>query len=177
MKKNILITGPPRCGKSTLIEKVVERIDFPATGFFTREIREKGGRVGFSITTLNGREGMLAHQNLRSKFSVGKYGVHIKDIEGIAVPSVIPATEGEVVVIDEIGKMECFSKKFRETIPKLLDLPNWVIASIAQKGDAFIQSIKKREDVVVITVTPQNRDILVNELLNFINNSHCVEKA
>ena len=89
----------------------------------------------------------------------------------------IPATEGDVVVIDEIGKMECFSKKFRETIPKLLDLPNWVIASIAQKGDAFIQSIKKREDVVVITVTPQNRDILVNELLNFINNSHCVEKA
>jgi nucleoside-triphosphatase THEP1 len=168
MKKNILVTGPPRCGKSTLIEKVVERVDLPATGFFTREIKEKDRRVGFSITTLDGKEGILAHQNLRSKFSVGRYGVHIKDIEGIAVPSMIPTKKDEIVVIDEIGKMECFSMKFREALTAVLDSPNWVVGSIAQKGGAFIQSIKKREDVVVITVTPQNRDILVHELLNFI---------
>ncbi len=49
--KNILITGPPRSGKSTLIEKLVRRIGRPATGFFTREIREGGKRVGFSIDT------------------------------------------------------------------------------------------------------------------------------
>jgi nucleoside-triphosphatase THEP1 len=168
MRNNILITGPPRCGKSTLIEQVVKRIDFQATGFFTREIREKDRRVGFSITTLDGREGILAHQNLRSKFSVGKYGVHIKDIEEIAVPSMIPVRKDEIVVIDEIGKMECFSFMFREALTEILDSPNCVIGSIAQKGDAFIQSTKKREDVVVITVTPQNRDILVHELLNFI---------
>ena len=40
--KNILVTGPPRCGKSTLIEKVILRIEKPMTGFFTREIKEKG---------------------------------------------------------------------------------------------------------------------------------------
>ena len=167
-KGNILITGPPRCGKSTVIEKVVERIDLPATGFSTREIREKDRRVGFSLTTLDGREGILAHQNLRSRFRVGKYGVHIKDIEEIAVPSIIPSTEGEVVVIDEIGKMECLSLKFREALAEALDSPNLVIGSIAQKGGAFIQGIKKREDVVVITVTPQNRDILVGKLLDII---------
>jgi nucleoside-triphosphatase THEP1 len=167
-KGNILITGPPRCGKSTLIEKIVKRIDFPATGFSTREIREKGRRVGFSLNTLDGREGILAHQNLRSKFRVGKYGVHIKDIEEIAVPSIIPSTGGEVVVIDEIGKMECFSLKFREGLAEALDSPNLVIGSIAQKGGAFIQGIKKRDDVVVITVTPQNRDVLVGKLLDVI---------
>ena len=32
--KNILVTGPPRCGKSTLIEKVILRIEKPMTGFF-----------------------------------------------------------------------------------------------------------------------------------------------
>jgi nucleoside-triphosphatase len=72
------------------------------------------------------------------------------------------------VVIDEIGKMECFSMKFREALTAVLDSPNWVIGSIAEKGGAFIQGIKRRDDVVVITVTPQNRGILVNELLNFI---------
>ena len=59
---NILVTGPPRSGKSTLIEKVVQGISRPATGFFTQELREKGRRVGFSITTLEGKTGVLAHQ-------------------------------------------------------------------------------------------------------------------
>ena len=47
--RNILVTGPPRMGKSTLIERIVSKIRRPVTGFFTREIREGGKRVGFSI--------------------------------------------------------------------------------------------------------------------------------
>jgi nucleoside-triphosphatase len=168
MKNNILITGPPRCGKSTLMEKIVERIDLPAIGFFTREIRAQGRRTGFSITTLDGRKGILAHKDIKGRFRVGKYGVNLEDIDSIAVPSMMPAKEDEVVVIDEIGKMECFSIKFKEALTRVLEVPNWVIGSIAQKGGAFIQGIKEREDVTVIDVTPQNRDILVHELLNFI---------
>ena len=168
MKKNILITGPPRCGKSTVIEKVVERIDLPATGFFTREIREQGRRMGFSIITLDGREGILAHEDIKGRCRVGKYGVNLKDIDSIAVPSMIPIKKDEIVVIDEIGKMECFSLKFREALTAVLDSLNWVIGSIAQKGDAFIQGIKERADVTVINVTPKNRDILIHELLSLI---------
>jgi nucleoside-triphosphatase THEP1 len=167
-KRNFLITGPPRCGKSTVIEKVVGRIERPAIGFFTREIREKGKRVGFSITTLDGRGGILAHQNIVSRFRVGKYGVSIEDIENIAVPAMIPKGKGEVAIIDEIGKMECFSLMFRETLIQVLDLPNWVIASIAQKGGPFIQSIKEREDVFVISVTTENRDMLVEQIMDCI---------
>jgi nucleoside-triphosphatase len=48
-KRNILITGPPGCGKSTLIEKIVNRIERPVTGFFTREIKKEGRRVGYSV--------------------------------------------------------------------------------------------------------------------------------
>jgi len=168
-KRNILITGTPGCGKSTLIEKVVHRIEGPVTGFFTREIKKKGRRVGFSINTLNGREGILAHQNIKGKFRVGKYGVNLKDIETIAVPSMIPAKKEEIIVIDEIGKMECFSPLFKETLINVLNLPNWVIGSIAQKGDPFIQSIKDRDDVMLIIITPQNREILVDQIIRRVN--------
>ena len=167
-KKNILVTGPPRCGKSTLIEKVVNTINLPVTGFFTREIKEKDRRVGFSINTLDGREGILAHKNIGSRFRVGKYGVSIEDIENIAVPAMIPKGKGEVAMIDEIGKMECFSLMFRETLIQVLDLPNWVIGSIAQKGGPFIQSIKEREDVFMIGVTTENRDMLVEQIMDYI---------
>ena len=164
-KRNILITGPPRCGKSTLIEKVVSGIERPVTGFFTREIKEEGRRVGFSINTLDGREGILAHQNIGGQFSVGKYRINLEDIEAIAIPSMIPARKEEIVVIDEIGKMECFSPLFRETLIRVLNLPNWIIGSIAQKGDLFIQRIKKRGDVMVIEITPQNRNIELHKIL------------
>jgi len=168
-KSNILITGPPGCGKSTLIEKVVERMNYPTTGFFTREIREKGRRVGFAITTLDGKNGVLAHEDYTSSGRVSRYGVNFQDIAEIAVPSMIPADYNEIVVIDEIGKMECLSSTFRGTLARVLDSPNRVIGSVAQKGDAFIQRIKERADVRIVHVTPQNRDGLVHEILKCIS--------
>ena len=67
-------------------------------------------------------------------------------------------------MIDEIGKMECCLPRFRELVVELLDSSKIVLATIALKGDAFMQQIKQRPDVRVVTVTPQNRDALVESL-------------
>jgi nucleoside-triphosphatase len=165
---NILLSGPPRSGKSTLIEKVIKRVKRPATGFFTRELREKGKRVGFSLTTLDGKTGVLAHQSITSKFRVGKYGVNLEDLDKIAVPSMHPSLAEQIVVIDEIGKMECFSHLFRETLLKILSAENQVIGSIASKGDHFIQGIKKRDDVSLISITQNTRDLALKLFLQEI---------
>ena len=164
--KNLLITGPPRCGKSTLIEAVVSKIDRPLTGFFTREIREKGRRTGFIIVTLEGREGVLAHEKIKGPVRVGKYGVNLDDLDRIAVPAMIPSKPEQLVVIDEIGKMECFSSLFRETLGRTLDSPHNVLGSIALKGGPFIQEMKKRPDVKLVLVSEQNRDGLVASLID-----------
>jgi nucleoside-triphosphatase len=164
-QKNVLFTGPPRCGKSTLIEKIVKKIDAPAIGFFTREIRESGQRVGFSINTLDHRTGVLAHQNHRSRFRVGRYGVNLEDIDRIAVPAMMPDRPDMLVVIDEIGKMECLSERFKKTLVSLLDSNHRVLGSITMKGDRFIRRIKERADVFLITVTIENRDKLVNRFI------------
>jgi nucleoside-triphosphatase len=165
---NILITGPPRSGKSTLIEKVIQRISRPATGFFTQELREKGRRVGFSITTLQGKTGVLAHQHIKSRFRVGKYGVNLEDLDQIAVPSMLPSTLDQIVVVDEIGKMECFSRLFKETLIKVLSSDNLVIGSVAMKGDRFIQSIKKRDDVSLVPISENTRDLALKLFLKKI---------
>ena len=165
---NILVTGPPRSGKSTLIEKVVQRISRPATGFFTQEFREKGRRVGFSITTLQGQTGLLAHQGIRSAFRVGKYGVNLEDLDQIAVPSMLPSRPDQIVVVDEIGKMECFSRLFRETLLEVLSSDNLVIGSVAMKGDRFIQSIKKRDDVSLVSISENTRDLALKLFLKKI---------
>jgi len=163
--KNFLVTGPPRCGKSTLIEAVVAKIDRPLTGFFTREIVERGQRRGFKIVTLDGREGVLAHERIKGRLRVGKYGLNLADLDSIAVPSMIPSTQSELIVIDEIGKMECCSPLFRKTLVETLDSPCRVIGSVALQGSHFIQEIKSRGDVKLFPVSNETLDSLVVTLL------------
>jgi nucleoside-triphosphatase len=169
VQKNILLTGPPGCGKSTIIEKIVQRINLPCTGFFTGEMRERGRRVGFSIATLDGRRGIIAHIDIRSPYRVGKYGVNLQNIDTVAVPSMVAESDNVVVVVDEIGKMECFSAMFRQTLIRVLDSPNTVVGSIALKGDAFINGIKKRPDSRLIPVSERNRDVLAEEVLSSVH--------
>lgn len=164
--RNFLVTGPPRCGKSTVIERFAAMSNRPMTGFFTREIREQGRRTGFRIVTLDGAEGILAHEQTKSAVRVGKYRVNLEDLDRIAVPSMIPSSADQIVLIDEIGKMECYSAVFRETLINVLDAPQLVIGSIALKGGPFIESIKKRPDVAIIAVTQQNRDSLADHILS-----------
>jgi nucleoside-triphosphatase THEP1 len=162
----MLFTGLPGCGKSTIIEKIVQRINRPCSGFFTREIRDRGRRAGFSITTLDGQQGTLAHIDIRSRIRVGKYGVNIRDIDKIAVPSMLPKNDNVVLVVDEIGKMECYSGLFRQTLTNILDATNTVVGSISLKGGAFIGVIKKRPDTLLISVSEKNRDYLVDEFFS-----------
>jgi nucleoside-triphosphatase len=159
MKKNIFITGAPSSGKTTVIRKVIAGLHLSANGFYTEEERVEGKRVGFVMTTLDGRRGYLARQGIRSDFRVRRYGVSIENIEGIAVPSIIPVG-GQVIVLDEIGKMECFSGLFREAAISALDSPNIVVGTITFGGDDFILGIKKRTDIEIYEVTPEIRDAL-----------------
>jgi len=159
---NLLLTGPPGSGKSTLIERIIARLSRPLAGFYTREIRQGGRRVGFSLITLDGREGVLARRGLDSPFKVGVYGVNLADLDRLAVPALEPSGPDCLVVIDEIGRMECFSAGFRRALLAVLDSENDVLGSISLKGGSFIQAIKARPDVELIQIGPANRDDLVS---------------
>ena len=162
---NILVTGPPRSGKSTLIEKAINQIPAPITGFFTKEIRQGGKRVGFSIATLDGKIGVLAHRKIKSRFRVGPYGINLQDLDQIAVPSILPSSPGDIVIVDEIGKMECYSLPFKRALMNVLNSDNQLIGSITIKGDNFIQNIKKRSDILIIPISKSNRDSALELLL------------
>jgi nucleoside-triphosphatase THEP1 len=165
VKKNIFLTGPPSSGKTTVIKKVIAGLGLPAQGFYTEEERVAGKRVGFLMKTLGGRSGYLGHQDIQSAFHVRRYGVSVDNIEAIAAPSLVPATGDTIIILDEIGKMECFSKVFREAVTDALDSPNIVIGTITYGGDEFILETKNREDIEICEVTPENRDSLPDILL------------
>lgn len=168
MEKNILLTGKPGIGKTTLIKKVVNGINkkLKISGFYTEEIREDNERVGFRIITIDGKEGILSHINIRSNLGVGKYFVNLKDIDEIAVKSI--SENSDLIVIDEIGKMELLSEKFRNAVLVALDTRK-VFGTIRFTEDEFIDRIKNRADTEILDVNLGNRELLAPELIRRIN--------
>jgi nucleoside-triphosphatase len=73
--------------------------------------------------------------------------------------------QSQLVIIDEIGKMECFSQRFTNDVTDLLSSPKMLIATIAMRGEGFISQVKSRSDCRLVTVTRENRDSLAHELL------------
>jgi nucleoside-triphosphatase len=156
--KNILITGKPRVGKTTLIQRLVEHLD-SAGGFYTQEITRNHVREGFKIITLEGGEGILAKKSMPSPFRVGKYGVFTKDLEEIGVKAIEEAIlTKDVIVIDEIAKMELFSPRFKEIVINALDCPKPVLGVIQVSNHPFLDRIRKRKDVTIYELTVHNRE-------------------
>jgi len=171
MIKNIFITGPPGCGKTTLIKEILKELQIPAKGFFTEEIRKGRERVGFKILTLNGKEGILAEKGFKSPYKVSKYGVLLKDLEEIGVKEIEEGLRGNfLIVVDEIGKMELFSNKFREAILKTLDSKNKVLGTIMLKENPFCNKIKQRRDKKVFYLTRENKEKVKKEILCLFQN-------
>lgn len=162
MAKNILLSGVPGIGKTTIIVKLSRMLGRKAVGFYTSEIRVGGQRVGFSIRSLGGFEDILAHVDFRSRYRVGRYGVEPKGLEKAIeeIERAIEVGEGRYILMDEIGKMELFSDRFRELVIRALDSPLPVVATIFFKSHPFCDLIKARGDIRLIEVTKNNRDEL-----------------
>jgi nucleoside-triphosphatase len=166
-EKNILITGLPGVGKTTLIKNIAEALkDLRPVGFYTAEIRGGGVRKGFELISLDGRKGLLSHTDIQGTHRVGKYRVDVKGFEDFLsfLPLLNPSTR--LIIIDEIGRMECYSDQFKILLKEILDSGKWVIATIALKGSGIIEEIKKRKDIKLFEITQRNRNSLLSNILS-----------
>ena len=165
-RKNILITGLPGIGKTTLIKQLVyELTRYGPRGFYTEEIRHKGERKGFQIVGLDGRRSILAHVFIDSPYQIGKYRVDVSAFDSFLDSLNVPDADEGLVIIDEIGKMECLSVKFVRMIQEMLDSKNIVIATIAHTDGGIKGKIKERDDVRLFKMNLENRDTIKDEII------------
>lgn len=163
--KKVLLTGPPGCGKTTVARKIAGILGSGAIEFFTEEVRDAAGtRTGFRVQSTDGRKGELSSRRSGPGPRVGVYVVDVRSFETVAIPSLAEAAD-KVFIIDEIGKMECFSEAFRGRVREILDSGVRVLATIPLRGGGpFLQGIRNRPDVAIVPVTLTNRNRLPREI-------------
>lgn len=175
---NHLVTGPPRSGKTTVLERTAERLDRPVGGVVTPERRTgegdpqrgnndaSGRRVGFDCRDrLTGETATIAHVDYDGP-QVGKYGVDVAAIDRVAVPAIERAVaETQVVLIDEIAPMQRHSDRFLDVVESAFEADAAVLAAIESGREGVVGEYKSRPDTTVWTVTPDDRDALPSELV------------
>ena len=171
MTRHILLTGLPGIGKTTIIKQLAHSLaTHQPDGFFTQEIREDGIRKGFELVTLDGRRQLLSHVNIPGPHRVGRYGVDLGGFEKLLETLDLRHSPSRLVILDEIGKMECLSPRFIQEVEALLNSSKMVIATVGLKGGGFPVAVRNRPDCQLVTVTLSNRSTLSNTLLPGISN-------
>jgi len=162
------ITGMPSVGKTQTLIKIIESLEkhgYIIGGMITEPIVKKKKRVGFYVKNWQtGKKEVFAHIDFDSKELVGKYGVDIDALEKIGVPAVekaIADEEVDIIIIDEIGKMEMLSEKFCEVVIEALDSEKPIVVTLHKKSRTpLLQDVRRRDDIRILEVTPVNRNLL-----------------
>ena len=162
----ILLTGHPGSGKTTTVREVVKRLlgRVPMSGFYTEELRESGRRVGFQGVTLDGRSFPLAHVRTKGPLRIGPYGVDLSGLESIGIDALAPKEAGALVVLDEIGKMECLSEEFKVRVQRLLDDETPLVATVAAVGVGFVKRVRSSDRAKLYTMTRGESDGMAGEI-------------
>ncbi|MFX1315258.1 MAG: NTPase [Promethearchaeota archaeon] len=176
MIRKVLITGPPRSGKSTLIIKLIDyfsKSKYKIQGFLTPEVRRNKNRIGFDIEDISSRErGKLSRiGDFNTNYKLGRYSIFIKEFEKIISKlEDIESKKVDLIIIDEIGKMELFSKKFQDLINKLFHSDMKIIATIGQRIQHPLKdSLLKISELVLFTLTSQNHQEIFKKIITIIS--------
>jgi nucleoside-triphosphatase len=177
LRRLFFVTGRPGIGKTSVLLRAVEGLKSKGCkigGMLSREVRERGARVGFEIIDFySGRRGWLAHVNQPVGPKVSKYRVNLDDLETIGAGSIRDAVKNaQIIIIDEIGPMELFSQAFREAVIETMNSGKPLLGTIHFKArDPLINMIKKRDDAEIIEVTYENRAHLHSILIDKVMQS------
>jgi len=172
MKRVYLLTGQPGTGKTSLIKQAIAGMGDRAGGFYTEEIRSQGVRQGFRLVTLDGQNAILAHVDVDSPYRVSKYGVDIESLDHVGVSALRKAAQQcDLVVIDEIGKMELFSESFRQAVWQVIESGKRVLGTIILKPTPWADAIKRHPQVNLLTVTRNNHQQVLEEISRWLSSS------
>ena len=160
------ITGLPEAGKTFALRAVLNMLK-------EENVVDDGRhRTGFTVRDLlTGEIEQFASVDYESKITVGRIGVDIGKFEPVAVAAIKNACESaDIIVIDEVGKMEVESEAFVKAVREALEVDKPMIITLHKKSrNPLLQDIRRRDDVRILEVTQTNRNLLPYKVKSLMN--------
>ena len=164
--RHLFLTGARQVGKSTLLRQLIEEEGLVCAGFETQAFCLNGERRGF---TLHGRVDLPPYENdcvccvrVGERRSVPVLPVFEEN--GVTILRRSLESAEPFLLMDELGRLERQADGFIRQVFACLDSSKRVLGVLQQCAAPHIQAIAAREDVQVVTVTPENRDALIDLL-------------
>lgn len=168
------ITGLPSVGKTATLIRIVEKLqedEFRVGGMITKGVYDdnNGKKVGFTVLDWKSqKEEVFAHVDFDTKYKAetdeGTFCVDVDVLDRVGVQAIRNSMQDETVdilIIDEVGKMEMHSEAFCKAVTDALDWPKPVILTLHKKSrNPLLQDIRRRDDVRILEVTAVNKNLL-----------------
>jgi len=158
------LTGKKGIGKTTLQKKVLDKLDVSIGGYTTQRLFEGYYRKYVAKSLYDNKEYPIIRVDSRDDSKVWFHEVFEENL----VPLLDKSLERDLIVLDELGCSENNIIKFTSKVFELLDSSKIVFGVLKEDNCEFINNIKKRKDVTLITVTEENRDYLLDEILSIL---------
>ena len=168
------ITGLPGSGKTQTLLRIIQLLEEEGVkvgGMVTEPIVQKNRRSGFEIVDwLTKEKEVFAHESIKSRVRSGKYGVNLGALEGLGVRALQEARENaDVIVIDEVGKMEVESEPFTKSVVDTLDANKSIVMTLHKKSrNLLLQDIRRRDELRLLEVTPVNKNLLAFKIVKLL---------
>lgn len=166
--KNIFLTGEKHIGKSTLIQSILDKLNLPVGGYVTERVTGNNKTTYIVRSLYNSSESYtIANVN-----TVDRSREVFMDSFDVGIVSILEKSfeNRNLIVLDELGFFENDSRIFKHKVFELLDSNKIILGVIKDYNCEFLNDIKKRDDVLLIRITKENREEILNELINTINN-------
>ncbi|MCF8000838.1 MAG: nucleoside-triphosphatase [Halanaerobiales bacterium] len=187
MPNNIVITGEKYVGKSTIVRKLIEKLNLKAGGFVVGRNGSFNQWLSFYLSD------PLAYYEHQTKENVNfkencqifakrdnveaEWDIRPDVFDTLGVKLLENGLQNrDIVIMDELGRFELKANKFQQKVFEILDSPNPVIAVLKDEHNKFLDKVRSREDVDIYRIKKNNNDIIFNKtykkLEKIINNKN-----
>ncbi len=176
----VAISGQPGTGKTKTVLRIAKMIEdkFKIGGFTTNPIREDGEITGFNLKDFTTGEEELSASvlwDVKPKIpgmnpESRPLGIRLDAVNRIATASVEKAIEeSDLILVDEVGKLVSESKEFSAILKETLKCGKPMLITMHKRSrNPLLQSIRKRDDLRTLEVTPINSAILPSKAVNIL---------
>lgn len=158
---HLFLYGESGAGKSYAIQSALKALQLEAKGFTTRKVNSVNNSWRLELCCNAGSGTVAEGDKLGSKSYPARF-----DAAGIAALSDVEA--GDIVVMDELGRLECEAKKFQSEVLDTLKRPCRVIGVCKDEDIPFMHAIRETPGVRIMPMTVNTRQEMFRIVRDFL---------